>query len=61
MLKTRWTNELQGNYWIVHQLISKGLHTGDNESIKYTTNLMDKLEKVSRAQQYNHFDSSDGV
>ncbi|KAL8872541.1 MAG: hypothetical protein Q9174_001847 [Haloplaca sp. 1 TL-2023] len=34
------------NYWIVNQLISKGLHNADDECTKYTTDLMDKLEKA---------------
>lgn len=35
-----------GEYWIVNQILSKGLHNGDNETLQYTTNLMDKLEQV---------------
>ena len=35
-----------GYYWIVNQILSKGLHKGDTESSAYTTMLMDKLEKV---------------
>ncbi|KAL8741141.1 MAG: hypothetical protein Q9190_006224 [Brigantiaea leucoxantha] len=34
------------NYWIVNQLISKGLHIADDECTLYTTKLMDKLEKT---------------
>ncbi|KAH6663226.1 Vta1 like-domain-containing protein [Halenospora varia] len=33
-------------YWIVNQILSKGLHNGDNETLQYTTNLMDKLEQI---------------
>ncbi|EEQ86370.1 hypothetical protein RJZ56_007070 [Blastomyces dermatitidis] len=33
------------NYWIVNQILSKGLHNSDSECLKYTTDLMDKLEK----------------
>ncbi|KAI9747325.1 MAG: hypothetical protein M1815_004308 [Lichina confinis] len=33
-------------YWIVNQILSKGLHKGDTESSAYTTMLMDKLEKM---------------
>ncbi|KAG9243303.1 Vta1 like-domain-containing protein [Calycina marina] len=33
-------------YWIVNQILSKGLHTGDDETLAYTMQLMDKLEKV---------------
>ncbi|KIW83431.1 hypothetical protein Z517_02676 [Fonsecaea pedrosoi CBS 271.37] len=32
-------------YWIVNQILSKGLHNADEESLVYTTTLMDKLEK----------------
>lgn len=35
-----------GNYWIVNQILAKGLHNADDESLKYTTNLMDRLEAV---------------
>lgn len=35
-----------GNYWIVNQLISKGLHNVDDECTRYTTDLVDKLERV---------------
>lgn len=35
-----------GEYWIVNQILSKGLHNGDNETLTYTTTLMDKLEQV---------------
>lgn len=34
------------NYWIVNQLISRSLHNVDNECTQYTTQLMDKLEKL---------------
>ncbi|KAL8852896.1 MAG: hypothetical protein Q9221_002272 [Calogaya cf. arnoldii] len=34
------------NYWIVNQLISKGLHNVDDECTRYTTDLMDKLERI---------------
>jgi vacuolar protein sorting-associated protein VTA1 len=36
-----------GEYWIVNQILSRGLHNGDNETLQYTTTLMDKLEQVS--------------
>ena len=36
-----------GNYWIVNQIISKGLHNTDEECQMYTMGLMDKLEQVS--------------
>jgi vacuolar protein sorting-associated protein VTA1 len=37
---------LAGNYWVVNQIISKGLHNSDDETVRYTTSLMDKLEQV---------------
>jgi vacuolar protein sorting-associated protein VTA1 len=36
-----------GEYWIVNQILSRGLHNGDNETLQYTTTLMDKLEQVA--------------
>lgn len=41
---------LAGNYWVVNQILSKGLHNSDEECLKYTTGLMDKLEKVRSAR-----------
>lgn len=35
-----------GNYWVVNQIISKGLHNSDDETVQFTTSLMDKLEQV---------------
>lgn len=35
-----------GNYWIVQQIIAKGLHQADDDCKTYTMNLMDKLEQV---------------
>ena len=35
-----------GYYWILDQIIAKGLHNTDNECKTYTTNLMDKLEQM---------------
>ena len=37
-----------GEYWIVNQILSKGLHNADQESLAYTTTVMDKLEQVCR-------------
>lgn len=34
------------NYWVAQQILQKGLHSADEEALVYTTNLMDKLEKV---------------
>ena len=39
-------DRLPGDYWIVNQILSKGLHNADQESLTYTTTLMDKLEQV---------------
>ena len=41
------------DYWIVNQILSKGLHNADQESLTYTTTLMDKLEqfKAERGQE----------
>ncbi|EXJ87113.1 hypothetical protein A1O3_04071 [Capronia epimyces CBS 606.96] len=33
------------DYWIVNQILSKGLHNTDQECLVYTTSLMDKLEQ----------------
>ncbi|KAL1637065.1 hypothetical protein SLS56_000721 [Neofusicoccum ribis] len=33
-------------YYIVNQIINKGLHTADEECMQYTTTLMDKLEQT---------------
>ncbi|ODH12869.1 hypothetical protein ACO22_07836 [Paracoccidioides brasiliensis] len=33
------------NYWAVNQILSKSLHNSDSECLRYTTELMDKLEK----------------
>ncbi|KAI9878018.1 MAG: hypothetical protein M1830_002138 [Pleopsidium flavum] len=33
-------------YWIVDQIVSRGLHNTDDESLAYTTTLMDKLEQM---------------
>ena len=40
------SDSAEGNYWIVEQIISKGLHQADEESKSYTMQLMDKLEQV---------------
>lgn len=37
------------NYFIVNQILSKGLHNADNESLTYTTTMMDKLEQFKSA------------
>ena len=37
-----------GNYHIVNQIIERGLHNTDDETKSYTTDLVDKLEQVSR-------------
>lgn len=30
----------------MNQILSKGLHNGDSETLQYTTDLMDKLEQI---------------
>lgn len=35
-----------GNYWIVNQIISKGLHNSDAESMNFTMALVERLEQV---------------
>ncbi|CAG8958407.1 hypothetical protein HYFRA_00011084 [Hymenoscyphus fraxineus] len=40
-------------YWIVNQILSKGLHNGDAETLEYTTTLMDKLEKIKAENPTN--------
>ena len=34
-----------GNYFIINQILNKGLHTESDECMTYTTTLMDRLEK----------------
>ncbi|MCJ1482740.1 hypothetical protein MMC06_002906 [Schaereria dolodes] len=41
------------NYWIVNQILSKGLHNSDDESMTYTMTLMDKLEQTKAEQRQN--------
>lgn len=33
-------------YWVVRQILAKQLHLADEETLNYTTTLMDKLEEV---------------
>lgn len=42
-------------YWIVNQIIARGLHKTDKECLEYTTNLMDKLEQIK--SKYDHEDA----
>ncbi|OOQ86388.1 hypothetical protein PEBR_21718 [Penicillium brasilianum] len=39
------------NYHIVNQIIERGLHNSDDEIKTYTTDLVDKLEQVSRTER----------
>ena len=39
-------NQRLGDYWIANQILSKGLHNSDDDALRYTMGLMDKLEKV---------------
>jgi len=41
----RHVDDVSGEYWIVNQILSKGLHNADQECLVYTTTLMDKLEQ----------------
>jgi hypothetical protein len=38
----------------VNQILAKQLHTTDEEILRYTTHLMDKLEQVRRATRASH-------
>ncbi|KUJ24688.1 DUF605-domain-containing protein [Mollisia scopiformis] len=40
-------------YWIVNQILAKGLHNGDPETLQYTTTLMDKLELIKAENATN--------
>jgi vacuolar protein sorting-associated protein VTA1 len=40
---------VKGYYWIVNQVISKGLHQTDTECRAFTMSLMDKLEQLKNA------------
>ncbi|KAI1138109.1 DUF605-domain-containing protein [Hypoxylon sp. FL0543] len=40
-------------YWAVNQILSKGLHSADEECHQFTMNLMDKLEQTKEAQAGN--------
>ncbi|PBP24967.1 hypothetical protein BUE80_DR004140 [Diplocarpon rosae] len=40
-------------YWIVNQILTKGLHNGDAETLQYTTTLMDKLEQIKADNSTN--------
>ena len=44
---------IPGNYYVINQILSKGLHTADEECTSYTTSLMDKLEQVKNANVGN--------
>ncbi|KAE8396720.1 Vta1 like-domain-containing protein [Aspergillus alliaceus] len=41
------------NFWIVNQIIERGLHTSDDEVKLYTTELVDKLEKFKNENPDN--------
>ena len=45
---TSWLTIVAGNFWIVNQIIERGLHASDEETKLYTTNLVDKLEQVGQ-------------
>jgi vacuolar protein sorting-associated protein VTA1 len=41
------------NYYIIDQILNKGLHSADDECMQYTTALMDKLEQIKTDQAGN--------
>ena len=41
-------------YWIVQQIVTKGLHKANEECMNYTIHLMDKLEEVSLCCSRNY-------
>ena len=45
------TDSAIGYYWIIEQILNKGLQKADNDCMSYTTNLMDKLEQVSHYER----------
>jgi vacuolar protein sorting-associated protein VTA1 len=46
VLFCRSLGDVLGKYQVVNQILAKGLHNADQESIAYTTRLMDDLEQV---------------
>ena len=42
-----------GEYYMVNQIIAKGLHTTDEDCMGYTTTLMDKLEQTKTQHSDN--------
>ena len=46
-----WLTIVAGNFWIVNQIIERGLHASDEETKLYTTNLVDKLEQVGQGRK----------
>ncbi|KAI2604179.1 DUF605-domain-containing protein [Hypoxylon fragiforme] len=40
-------------YWAVNQILGKGLHSADDESLQFTTNLMERLEQIKGSQVGN--------
>jgi vacuolar protein sorting-associated protein VTA1 len=40
-----------GNYYVVQLILDKGLHTENDDTMTYTTTLMDKLEKFKSENQ----------
>ncbi|KAK2882701.1 hypothetical protein FQN49_000100 [Arthroderma sp. PD_2] len=43
------------NFWVVTQILAKNLHNSDEECLKFTTDLMDKLEKFKK--EHSHDDT----
>ncbi|ROT39666.1 DUF605-domain-containing protein [Sodiomyces alkalinus F11] len=48
-------------YWVVNQILSKQLHTTDEESLNYTTNLMDRLEQTKAEHAADEAITDDAV
>lgn len=45
-IQNKRVDSAAGEYWVVNQILAKGLHNSDGDILNYTTSLMDKLEKV---------------
>jgi vacuolar protein sorting-associated protein VTA1 len=42
---------MSGDFYVVNKILSKGLHTEGEDAMTYTTNLMDKLERIKQERQ----------
>ena len=43
-----------GHYWVVNQILNRGLHKENDDMMTYTTELMEKLEQVWSTQYPIH-------